>query len=78
MYVLATELCCFQDFSFNSTAVRNTLDMACHQVPYDKLYNRHWQRKYDATIIIIIVLLTNCSADKKNAKKPGQKFVDGP
>lgn len=33
--------------------------------------------KYDATIVLIIVLLTNCSADKKMANKR-QRFVDGP
>ena len=42
-----------------------------------KLYNRHWQLKYDATIILTIVLLTNCSADKKTPNKR-QRFVDGP
>ena len=33
--------------------------------------------KYDATIVLIIVLLTNCSADKKMPNKR-QRFVDGP
>lgn len=42
-----------------------------------RLYNRHWQLKYDATIVLIIVLLTNCSADKKMPNKR-QRFVDGP
>ena len=40
-----------------------------------KLYNRCWQLKYDATIMLIIVLLTNCSADKKIPNKR-QRFVD--